>query len=309
MKKLLLLIPLSVAISAFGQSGETKDATQTKEAKKMSLDGKAFKVAFTEQTSSISGGTSDRSMNSTERTTGTAGDMRTSAGQPGSAGSGTESGTRAGNTNDRSQGTQSTQSGSQSSGTSVSGTTDNSGTGVGTTGSGTTTSGGTTTQGTAGNTMDTDDSRDGNISGTGTAENRGTKVDDDATMDARRDNTSAVTGTAGTSVQATDPVLKNKKAILRFENGVINSSLLSENQISECPYNVTASEGNTTSFTSNCRSTATSNRATWSGTVEGNKIQGNLSWTLNDGRTVSYSFTGSAATQKDLDSMQELGLK
>ena len=48
-------------------------------------------------------------------------------------------------------------------------------------------------------------------------------------------------------------------------------------------------------------------QAMWSGTVDGTTIRGNLTWTNENGQTMSYTFTGTKATQKEIDNEQELG--
>jgi len=49
--------------------------------------------------------------------------------------------------------------------------------------------------------------------------------------------------------------------------------------------------------------------ATMSGVVSGNSIEGTLSWTDADGQKVSYSYTGHAATKKDADESNVVGMK
>lgn len=46
-----------------------------------------------------------------------------------------------------------------------------------------------------------------------------------------------------------------------------------------------------------------------SGVITGNSIQGTLSWTEADGRMVSYSYSGNAATKKDLNESSVVGMK
>jgi hypothetical protein len=49
--------------------------------------------------------------------------------------------------------------------------------------------------------------------------------------------------------------------------------------------------------------------ATISGVVSGNSIQGTLSWTDAEGKRMSYSYSGSAATKKDMDEIRTVGMK
>ena len=49
--------------------------------------------------------------------------------------------------------------------------------------------------------------------------------------------------------------------------------------------------------------------ATISGVVNGNSIQGMMTWTEADGRKISYAFSGSAATKKDMNDSQVVGMK
>lgn len=49
--------------------------------------------------------------------------------------------------------------------------------------------------------------------------------------------------------------------------------------------------------------------ATISGVVNGNSIQGTLSWTDSDGRKMSYSYSGSAASKKDMNDSHVVGMK
>ena len=49
--------------------------------------------------------------------------------------------------------------------------------------------------------------------------------------------------------------------------------------------------------------------ATISGVVSGNSIQGTLSWTAADGKKMSYSYSGTAATKKDTNDSRMVGLK
>jgi hypothetical protein len=46
-----------------------------------------------------------------------------------------------------------------------------------------------------------------------------------------------------------------------------------------------------------------------SGVVNGNAIQGVITWTESDGRKISYAFSGSAATKKDMNDTQVVGMK
>jgi len=48
-------------------------------------------------------------------------------------------------------------------------------------------------------------------------------------------------------------------------------------------------------------------KAMWSGTVDGTTIRGNLTCTGENGQTYYYTFTGTKASQKELDNEQELG--
>jgi len=48
-------------------------------------------------------------------------------------------------------------------------------------------------------------------------------------------------------------------------------------------------------------------QAMWSGTVDGNTIRGNFTYTGENGQSYYYTFTGTKATQKDLDNEKELG--
>ena len=48
-------------------------------------------------------------------------------------------------------------------------------------------------------------------------------------------------------------------------------------------------------------------QAMWTGSVDGNSIRGNFTWTNSNGQSFNYTFTGAKATQKDLDESQELG--
>jgi len=54
---------------------------------------------------------------------------------------------------------------------------------------------------------------------------------------------------------------------------------------------------------------AAGSMATISGVVNGNAIQGTLSWTETDGRKMSYAFSGGAATKKDMNDSQVVGMK
>jgi hypothetical protein len=68
--------------------------------------------------------------------------------------------------------------------------------------------------------------------------------------------------------------------------------------------------GTATTRTSETTTTTTADaggKAMWSGTVDGNNIRGNYTWTTPDGKSVYYTFTGTKATQKDIDDAQELG--
>jgi hypothetical protein len=49
--------------------------------------------------------------------------------------------------------------------------------------------------------------------------------------------------------------------------------------------------------------------ATISGVVNGNSIQGTLSWNESDGKKMSYTFSGSAATKKDINDSKVVGMK
>jgi hypothetical protein len=49
--------------------------------------------------------------------------------------------------------------------------------------------------------------------------------------------------------------------------------------------------------------------ATISGVVNGNAIHGTLTWTEADGKKISYAFTGGAATKKDMNDSQVVGMK
>jgi hypothetical protein len=53
----------------------------------------------------------------------------------------------------------------------------------------------------------------------------------------------------------------------------------------------------------------TGSMASISGVVTGNAIQGTLSWKDSDGRLVSYSYTGSVASKKDLNDSHVVGMK
>jgi len=49
--------------------------------------------------------------------------------------------------------------------------------------------------------------------------------------------------------------------------------------------------------------------ATISGVVNGNTIHGTLTWTEADGKKMNYAFTGGAATKKDMNDSQVVGMK
>jgi len=49
--------------------------------------------------------------------------------------------------------------------------------------------------------------------------------------------------------------------------------------------------------------------ATISGVVNGNAIKGTLSWTDTDGKRISYAFSGSAATKKDMNDTKTVGMR
>jgi hypothetical protein len=99
------------------------------------------------------------------------------------------------------------------------------------------------------------------------------------------------------------------KMVLTFDNGMIRSTALATKGIQDCPYHVNSASGNIVSFSSNCKSNVTKVRGMWSGIVEGNTIRGNFTWTTDDGRNLSYTFKGSAASQKEIDASRELGVR
>jgi len=194
---------------------------------------------------------------------------------------------------------------------------------------------------------------------------------------------------SGTSTDnsTVDQMQANTHAVLKFDNGMIKSSVLRKRNLSECPYRVTASGGDYYSFTSSCgmhaagtssvngtnssndnindqtwnqkigkpgtntSGTSTNNNtnypdnnaatgsstdpgntttatpgggstpmnnnstrsgmmssATISGTVDGTTIRGTITWWLENGKKIQYSFSGNRASKNDVDSENEIGL-
>lgn len=223
------------------------------------------------------------------------------------------------------------------------------------------------------------DSKESDV--TGTTETTGT-VAGSGNVDGKTSTTTKTKTTQGSGNNM--EMMSDKKMILRFDHGSINSSALTMHGISTCPYTLSSSSGTMHTFSANCSSmssgmgstgsdktnptpsgtTGTSDtyndgakvnpatgtpapgtpgsgttvgtdntrtsttsgtvtgsgtsaqakvktggtvQAMWSGTVDGNDIRGNFTWTNENGQSFYYTFTGSKASQKELDEEQELG--
>lgn len=172
-----------------------------------------------------------------------------------------------------------------------------------------------------------------NTSGTGEK----TALDNDRRMDntvmkpeskpSQAEQKSTVQGTGNnTSVSG-------KKMLLRFENGIVKSSLKGEMRIEKCPYKSWGIESTGISFSADCNiaENSTKNDASSAvktpasgaedknnsgikstiitGTVNGDTIHGTMNCTKTDGSVKIYSYTGSTAGKNDLDMESEMGMK
>jgi hypothetical protein len=306
-------------MAALGQSDKKTDMkdkdNMSKESKLSSLDGKVFKITLMSRSSDeMKSGTSGTDINRDNRVNNSSTmDSRTGTTDATPVSEKDETTIEKTTTTGTVSGTGGTVSGTTGTGTTgtVSGTTGT--TSSGTTGSGTTgTATGTTGTGTSGTvTGTTGTTGSGTITGSSPNNTGGTSATGTATTTTTRDNTSVSSSSTRSTAQGNQDAdnMNNKKVIVRFANGKIETSMLTSRGITECPYSVSSSAGNMTSFTSNCRSNESQVRAMWSGIVDGNSIRGNFSLTNNEGRTLTYTFTGSVASQKDIDASQELGLR
>ena len=156
---------------------------------------------------------------------------------------------------------------------------------------------------------------------------------DVTTTDGTVQNQTTINGTSGqsssTTISTTDEHMKNDKesmsnktTILRFENGSLQCSFMSKN-MSNCPYTITKAEGDDISWNATCKSTTststttstpaatssatttmTKGNCTWTGSVDRKKISGTMQMVQDNGKTISYSFSGT-----ETDGTKDLGLK
>ena len=96
--------------------------------------------------------------------------------------------------------------------------------------------------------------------------------------------------------------LNNKTIIVKFENGIIHSTFLRSSSMDNCPYNISNTATAMISFKAMCvqnSQTVTKAIYTWDGTIDGKNITGNLTKKMDDGKIVSYSFTGTETNASD----------
>jgi len=107
--------------------------------------------------------------------------------------------------------------------------------------------------------------------------------------------------------------VKNRKLLIRFENGDVKLSGKGEIKNEKCPYKSWGMESTGISFSSDCSSTNKSeNNSTTStlltGTVNGDTVHGTITCNKADGSVKTYSYTGSKAGPNDLDLENEMGM-
>lgn len=110
-------------------------------------------------------------------------------------------------------------------------------------------------------------------------------------------------------------IQESKTVVIRFENGMVTTSLTNSKLGGNCPYNTTKTVDETITFTADCSTTisnstddassSVSSSSKWNGSVEGKNIKGNLYMTDEKGIASSYTFTGTEAK----DSTKNLGSK
>jgi len=307
MKNLLLILPLSIAMSvAMAQSDQnTKMNNSTS-----SLDGKAFKITLS-QRMDHSGATGSN----TEGTT-------TGSGTVADPGSGTTT-----NTTKNSSGTSGTTTTTQTkSGSGMDNMANkkmiihfNNGTiranaltmqGISSCPYNVTSNSGTMTTFNANCSGSTTGKSSGTMnnkynSGTGASTN---PDQNNSSMNSGTGNTSTSPGTGNTSTgSGTGTSTSSGTGNTSMSSGTGNTTPADKTATDAGDQNsVSGTQSGTSATTGNGVSSGMV-KAMWSGTVDGTTIRGNLTCTTENGQTYYYTFTGTKASQKELDNEQELG--
>jgi hypothetical protein len=111
-------------------------------------------------------------------------------------------------------------------------------------------------------------------------------------------DTAESSGAVINSIDERINLLDNTKALLVFENGLINSSVLLSYGENGYLYHSKNVNG-VINFSSNNKSNVKLIKGVWNGTVRGNYIKGSLTWTTDEGRKLVYTFKGSIASPRD----------
>ena len=100
-----------------------------------------------------------------------------------------------------------------------------------------------------------------------------------------------------------------KSAIIHFKDGQLHSAMIEKLGYQAGPYMITSSDDEIVSFSAQCTNDKTGSKALWSGQIQKGTIQGFFTISDKNGENSYYFMKGAKATQEDLESEKQLGVR